>query len=201
VLLDSGEDDSPSIPSLGSGTIYQPGATTVYLWHYGVVPGCYGVIYDSASKIKAEGVWDACELEILSTVDCAPGWSEGYLLSRACDLFTACIDRAEKAHEKELKEFQDLQDLGAVQADFTYNYSAYDSVTLVDAWVLPTGWDNINAVKSIAKDSVNEEIALDFSSYRLYPTNLTLLIIGVVGWVFLIVGIVLGFLGGGETAE
>jgi hypothetical protein len=65
-----------------------------------------------------------------------------------------------------------------------------------EAWVLQVGWDDIAAVKSSVYGLYSEEFSesIAFGSWAWHAFNLTFLVVGIVGWLFLIVGLVVGFL-------
>jgi hypothetical protein len=81
-----------------------------------------------------------------------------------------------------------LPDLGAVKKE--------------DAWVLPAKWDDLGALKSYWRDqesqSWNEKLTGVGDPFVFAQVNLAFLVSGTVGWVFLIVGLVVGIIGGGD---
>jgi hypothetical protein len=213
---DPDRDIVPHIPpELASGYAYPWYITYNYypyfyeksLWSsQQTVPVCYGEVADPASWAEAYAKSDACALEYTSATACAPGWSVSSYQKLMCTLFTYCVEEREGQEKKTL---EDLEDIGATQGTYSYNYTTiiyqppYGSVTelreIPQAWILPKGWDDVSALKSYFKGVEAERVGLyiahPMSTFRAF--NLTFLCVGVVGWVFLIAGIVVGFLGGG----
>jgi ABC-type dipeptide/oligopeptide/nickel transport system permease subunit len=99
-----------------------------------------------------------------------------------------------------------LSNVGAVQQDFygCYGYYCNFPASYKNAWVLPAGWDKLSDLKAdeIAQDS--EGVVVQQSVF--YGFNLAFLVVGIVGWLALIGGLVLGIVfggggGGGDAAE
>jgi hypothetical protein len=214
---DADPDDGifPHIPSdlASGGSYYWSPSDASYSYYKHLwsddemkVPICYGAVPDPASWAKAVSSSDACALEFPSATACAPGWSVSSYQKLVCTLFTYCVEDQEKQNEQEEKRIEDLLDMGVTQGSFSHNYTTAPyagSVTelreIPHAWLLPKGWDDVSALKSYLKGDQAETIALRIAhpTFTFHAFNLTFLCVGVVGWVFLIAGIVVGFLGGG----
>jgi hypothetical protein len=69
--------------------------------------------------------------------------------------------------------------------------------------VLPAGWDQLDDLgdwnKAESLKAMNE--ALWNNAVLYWPTNLVLLVIGVVGWGLLVIGLVIGFLWGSKDSD
>jgi hypothetical protein len=167
----------PAPPSISYGNLYRSADRGV----------CYGVEWDAQSAASVLITGRMCDAKVKSVAGCAPGWSIDDLTDLPCRKWEKCMKkREENTREKQL---EDLEIVGAVQQD--------------GAWVLPTGWDQVNDLKHWEKAQSVKELDEDLAGTGLlyWPTNLALLVIGGVGWVFLVVGIVLGLLCGGNDSK
>jgi hypothetical protein len=201
----------PFVPgSLLEGFVNAPTGAVTWRLFLADRPGpvCYGVEFDSASVQQAATNYDVCVLKSDKALGCAPGWSVSSYLDLLCDLYTECLEKKEKEKESETKVLEDLDDLGAIRRSFSFTEPSYgyppsepNVKTYPNAWVFPRGWEEVSAVKSYLKSQLAEQLAsgFAFSPETFYSYNLTLLCVGVVGWVLLIAGIVVGFLGGGDA--
>jgi hypothetical protein len=163
------------------------------------LPICLGVELSIASQGAIEEMGEMCDLQIVKSRECAPGWSIDDLLDLACDLWKKCMDGMDEDSRE--KRLDDLERIGAEQNDYPFDAER----RLPGSWVLPANWDNLDTLADyhIAQrgKEVDEELASNPLVY--YASNLVFLVIGVLGLLFLIAGLVLGLLlaGGDEPKE
>jgi hypothetical protein len=164
---------------------------------YAEVPICYGVEYDQTTVIQVGLKGDLCLLKIARSQECAPGWDVDKILDYLCTLFEECIQDLEDDTREE--RLADLTEVGIIGVSSSNYYSQWDvdqkkrySMGAGTAWVFPSGWNRLSDLRGYHQshqvDDWNEEIPI--LSYCYYAFNLSFLVIGVVGWVFLILGLV-----------
>jgi hypothetical protein len=159
----------------------------------GYAPLCYGIMVDVASVAKARAGLDLCSIELVSAQACAPGWSVDDVANWICGKFEDCVEKTVESKTERLRN------LGAVQQDFpgcSGGVACNDDYK--NAWVLPAGWNRLSDLK--ADEIARNSEGLVVQPIAFYGFNLAFLVVGIVGWLALIGGLVLGivFGGGGE---
>jgi hypothetical protein len=183
---------------------YVSGSETVQLLEWRVVPICFGLDLDEIIE-EAHETGSICDASFPSAEACAPGWSEKDFADFLCKLWEKCMDRMDV--DTRDKRRADLKVIGAVQQDYPYSSNRhyeppdvyyYSPAYERDAWVLPAGWNKLDVLKDYWSSEYAKEVDAQLPVDRLafYASNLVLLVIGVVGWVIVIAGLVLGLLSG-----
>jgi hypothetical protein len=199
LLFSSGDDDTyvPYPPDIDVSSSYVNGQgqiETVRLYEETSAKVCYGIEWGEATKKSAYETGKMCDLTPLSVGGCAPGWSIDDVTDLMCRTWKKCVKDSNRE-----KRLEDLEDVGAVRQEYRNEYGWL----WPNAWVLPAGWDQVGDLKDWAKSQDAKATSDYFSGtgYVYGPINIVLLVIGAVGWVFLVIGLVLGLLCGGDSNE
>jgi hypothetical protein len=148
---------------------------------------CYGSHVTPASFDEGAAEKDVCQFEITAT-KCAPGWSTGDAKKYLCKLWEQCIaDVTSEQEDREKDEKKRYPRLGAIQHN--------------NQWLLPKGWKAIDDLKWYLQILSDETLAPDFEGMPLsgsgllgtgvyYAVHLFFSIIGILGAVFLIIGLI-----------
>jgi hypothetical protein len=151
---------------------------------------CYGLSAVAESVDTVAKSNNLCDLK-LEAKGCAPGWDTDRMMSFACGWFENCVETTQEERDKaEENEKTVWPELGAKKGEAS--------------WQFPAGWNQLDDLKSYWRDEESEALNLAMAGFGeqggmvFAQTNLVFLVIGVIGWVFLILGIVVGFIGGGD---
>jgi hypothetical protein len=197
--------DVPDPPSVGRSSDWYsqdgvPHQSRIIGW--GDAPICYGIEGDLNAEVAPGSTFDLCSITLKSAQACAPGWSVDDVATMLCEQYEACT---EHTVDSQLKR---LADVGAVQQDYPQcnplSPFCTEPASSKNAWVLPAGWDKLSELKADAnsnddQDDYPTDVVLEPTAF--YGFNLAFLVVGIVGWIALILGLVFGIVFGGGDAE
>jgi hypothetical protein len=150
------------------------------LYSSGSTVGCYGTVFDNQSIDNARNSQDLCRLSLRTIEDCAPGWTRSLFIDIFCTNFQKC------------------------KADFEINtgkWEKFDGMNVSQpnesqSFQLPRGWNSVDKLEEYLKSQSLTDLHLELLTQpkSWFVFNTSLFAMAVIGWIFIIVGIIAGVL-------
>jgi hypothetical protein len=182
------EADKLFVINQSTGLVAIPNHTSFYTQKK--IPACYGTKVDVESVNTAMKEKDLCKIKFTAK-GCAPGWSVDYILEGLCEQVTKCKEEAQKT----LDVWKDV--LKGEKTELP------GLSPMAQMYKLKSGWKELDALEKYYKEKwlADAEKSRQSSVDVYHQLTLTFACVGAVGWAFVVFGIVLGFVGGGDDGS
>jgi hypothetical protein len=156
-----------------------------FLLRIGSVPQCYGVVWNLDSIQKARSQMDLCQLEVASVEECAPGCTASSFADDLCSAFKDCKTEFERMTSR----WASFAGANVSQPNENQTFE------------LPVGWNSADDLRRslLETEEFVEGNGLITGPWFWFVLHVTLLGIASAGWIFVVVGLIAGFLPLGQA--